>query len=342
MEVFVTLLTLLGIALVWVLFKGISTRQQASNRLRALSIAQVDTMTGIEFEHYAAALLGNEGFKNVKVTPPSGDNGVDIVAERAGRRYAIQAKRYKGTVSRRAVSDAVAGMRPYNCNACMVITSGHLSTKALAFAANHNCEVVDRDLLADWIMRFQTSEAHSTCTAILPDGRARDDKGKEEHGAQHAQTEDRGEAHTSGEGVRQDEKGLIAPEVICQIKDYAGKRYHGDYSTIEYVVREQINNYRALRALAPNDIRVETFAEILSAAATAHPADYSTQLYVVNDGLAAFRSLQQLDIPGVPAATLRDIIARAAESHPYDFSTQLYVVQDQARAFTALERMGHY
>ena len=48
----------------------------------------VDIMDGHEFEYYCAQLLENNGFKKVEVTPGSGDQGVDILAEKNGVRYA--------------------------------------------------------------------------------------------------------------------------------------------------------------------------------------------------------------------------------------------------------------
>jgi HJR/Mrr/RecB family endonuclease len=155
MEVIVVIIVLCFIGFGLLISHGLSEQQLATKRLQALSMSNVDQMRGIDFELYAAALLENEGFTDVRVTRASGDNGVDIIASRGERQYAIQAKRYKGTVSRRAVSDAVAGMVPYHCNACMVITSGRLSPKSRDFARLHGCEIVDRDVLADWIRRFQ-------------------------------------------------------------------------------------------------------------------------------------------------------------------------------------------
>lgn len=41
-----------------------------------------DTMSGLEFEHYCAGVLENNGFTNVEVTQGSGDHGIDILAEK--------------------------------------------------------------------------------------------------------------------------------------------------------------------------------------------------------------------------------------------------------------------
>lgn len=91
----------------WIYYK-IYQAQQREARLRAISIAQVDSMDGLSFEHYIAWLLRQHGWERVEVTRGSGDFGADILATKNGLRYAIQVKRHSGKVSRRAVSDAVA------------------------------------------------------------------------------------------------------------------------------------------------------------------------------------------------------------------------------------------
>ena len=47
---------------------------------------------GIKYEHQVAAWLKKQGYKNVQVTPASGDYGVDITARKGRCGYAIQGK----------------------------------------------------------------------------------------------------------------------------------------------------------------------------------------------------------------------------------------------------------
>ena len=95
---------------------------QHRRRVRAIQIANVDMMTGVGFEEYLRQVLLSRGYR-VDRTPVTGDQGVDLIATKAGERIAIQVKRYENGVSRRAVSDAVAGMQYYRCNRAMVITN---------------------------------------------------------------------------------------------------------------------------------------------------------------------------------------------------------------------------
>lgn len=113
-------------------------------------ISYLDEMAGLDFEHYLGKLLENQGYSTT-VTQGSGDLGVDIIATKDGVKYAIQAKRQSGNVSRRAVSDAVAGAMHYKCDKSMVVTNGYFSYGAKALAQSTNCILVDRDLLVKWV-----------------------------------------------------------------------------------------------------------------------------------------------------------------------------------------------
>lgn len=118
-------------------------------------------MAGVEFEQYLKRVLTNQGYI-VSMTDVSGDLGVDLVASGNGERIAIQAKRYNTKVSRRAISDAVAGMQHYGCNKAMVITNNYFSPGAITLAKSTNCILVDRDTLADWINKFQNADSQIT------------------------------------------------------------------------------------------------------------------------------------------------------------------------------------
>jgi restriction system protein len=89
------------------------------------------------------------------MTKASGDLGVDLIASNDTSKIAIQAKRYESKVSRRAISDAVAGMRHYKCNRAMVITNNYFTPDAIKLAKSAGCMLIDRDVLADWIIEFQ-------------------------------------------------------------------------------------------------------------------------------------------------------------------------------------------
>jgi hypothetical protein len=150
------------IALFLTLFIGIPIayitiyNYEVQKKLKGIQIANIDSMNGIEFEHYLQQLLTHQGF-SVHITQASGDLGVDLIASRNGEKIAIQAKRYNTKVSRRAISDAVAGMHHYGCNKAMVITNNYFSPGAVMLAGSTRCILVDRDTLAKWVNEFQNT-----------------------------------------------------------------------------------------------------------------------------------------------------------------------------------------
>lgn len=93
-------------------------------------------LSGPEFEAYVALVLRDNGFKRVELTAGSGDQGVDILAERNGKRYAIQCKNYEGAVGNFAVQEAYAGAQYYGCDEAVVICPGAFTRGAKELAAS--------------------------------------------------------------------------------------------------------------------------------------------------------------------------------------------------------------
>ncbi len=93
-------------------------------------------LDGPEFEAYVALVLRDNGFKHVELTAGSGDQGVDILAERNSKRYAIQCKNYEGAVGNFAVQEAYAGAQHYGCDVAAVICPCEFTRAAKELAAS--------------------------------------------------------------------------------------------------------------------------------------------------------------------------------------------------------------
>lgn len=91
-------------------------------------------MDGHQYEHRCAAYLKSIGYTNVTVTPGSGDQGIDILANKAGEKYGIQCKYYEGSVGNKAVQEAFAGSKFYDCDQAMVITNSTFTRSAVELA----------------------------------------------------------------------------------------------------------------------------------------------------------------------------------------------------------------
>lgn len=103
----------------------------------------VDGMDGLEFERYVVELLRRNGFHDVRLTEQY-DYGVDIIAEKNGVRWGVQAKRYSSPVGADAIRQVVTGLRIYNCDRAMVITNSTYSEFAKKLAAGNDCVLIDR------------------------------------------------------------------------------------------------------------------------------------------------------------------------------------------------------
>ena len=109
--------------------------------------ADIDVMNGHDFEYLCADMLKQLGFYNVQVTRGSGDEGVDILAENKGLRYAFQCKRYQGNVGNSAIQQVFTGSRLYGASRSVVITNSFFTQQAKEQAFRVNVELWDRNVL---------------------------------------------------------------------------------------------------------------------------------------------------------------------------------------------------
>jgi restriction system protein len=113
-------------------------------------LSSLDALEGIAFEHFVADLLASRGYKT-EVTQASNDYGIDVIALKDNIRFGVQVKRYTGSVSRTAISDAVAGSRHWQCHASMVVTNSYFTSSAKQLADSTGCILIDRAVLAQWL-----------------------------------------------------------------------------------------------------------------------------------------------------------------------------------------------
>ena len=122
--------------------RAIGGRRNAAWRCRRL--------TGEEFEEYVALVLRDNGFRDIELTRASGDQGVDILATRAGKRYAIQCKNYAGAVGNAAVQEAYAGAQFYGCEIAAVVCPGAFTRAARELAKSTGVRLWD----GEWLTRM--------------------------------------------------------------------------------------------------------------------------------------------------------------------------------------------
>lgn len=115
------------------------------------TLRSIDAMTGLEFEEFTAQLLLKLGYTNVKVTRASGDQGIDVLAQKDGIRYAVQCKNYSHKLGNTPVQEAFAGKSFYGCDVAVVLTNSTFTDGAFALAESTGVLLWDRNTLADMI-----------------------------------------------------------------------------------------------------------------------------------------------------------------------------------------------
>jgi HJR/Mrr/RecB family endonuclease len=116
-------------------------RQLLGSRQYHLLQQNWNDMKGVEFEAFLKDVFQVLGYL-VETTKASGDHGVDLVIEKGGTRIAVQVKRHAATIGNKAVQEAVAGRRLYNCHLCAVIATSGYSRGARRLADANGCALV--------------------------------------------------------------------------------------------------------------------------------------------------------------------------------------------------------
>lgn len=102
---------------------------------------------GIAYERFCAERLREAGW-NARATQASGDQGADIVAERAGIRLVVQCKRYGKPVGNGAVQEIAAAMRYWSGDMAAVVSNAGFTPSARKLAAATGVELLHHDDLA--------------------------------------------------------------------------------------------------------------------------------------------------------------------------------------------------
>ncbi|MGV6812843.1 MAG: restriction endonuclease [Brevirhabdus sp.] len=89
---------------------------------------------GHSFEKWVADALRGFGWQ-VEVTSASGDQGIDVIAEQAGRKLGLQCKLYSSAVGNKAVQEAHSGKAFYGLDAVGVMTNASFTSSARDLAS---------------------------------------------------------------------------------------------------------------------------------------------------------------------------------------------------------------
>lgn len=122
-------------------------------------LLNADLMEGHHFESWCADLLRKNGYNNVQVTPGSGDQGIDVLAEKNGVKFAIQCKCYSSDLGNTPVQEAHAGKDFYNCDVAVVMTNQHFTKGARDLAEKTRTRLWDRETLRNMLEAQTAAES---------------------------------------------------------------------------------------------------------------------------------------------------------------------------------------
>lgn len=126
-------------------------KQKSEETLLKELLNDIDEMDGHQFEYFCADILKKNGYTNVNVTPGSGDQGADIIAEKDEIKYAIQCKRFHKVLNNKAVQEVSIGRVYYKCDIGVVLTNNYFNDSAKAAANAARILLWDRDKLVKLI-----------------------------------------------------------------------------------------------------------------------------------------------------------------------------------------------
>jgi restriction system protein len=98
--------------------------------------------SGVEFENAVESILCRSGAQ-VRRTPTTGDQGVDLLARVQGRLIAIQCKRSASPVGNKAVQEAHAGQQFYDADEAWVVSDAPFTRSARQLAGTIGVELID-------------------------------------------------------------------------------------------------------------------------------------------------------------------------------------------------------
>ncbi|XYQ53239.1 restriction endonuclease [Pectobacterium carotovorum] len=107
-----------------------------------------DSMNPYEYEHFCAEILNDNGW-SARVTQASGDQGVDVIAEKNGVSVAIQCKKYSSPIGNGAVQEVVAGKAFYGASVAVVVTNNTYTASARTLANSQDVYLLHHDQLDD-------------------------------------------------------------------------------------------------------------------------------------------------------------------------------------------------
>lgn len=141
--------------------------EQRRHRSMSITIEMVDAMDPYNFELLLGMIYESQGFRVIE-TPKSGDQGADVLIEKAGERTVVQAKLYSDSVGNKAVQEAIAARSHFRCHAAIVVTNSVFTPSAKQLAESSDVQLICRKHLSRMIEDFnRTAKDYSRLATLM-------------------------------------------------------------------------------------------------------------------------------------------------------------------------------
>ena len=112
---------------------------------------------GYDFEKFVAKLYSQLGYNVEEVTKKSGDQGADVILEKDGKKYVVQAKFYSSSVGNHAVQEVVAAKEYYNAQDGIVVTNNDFTKSAIELAYANDITLVNGKKIMKYLEKLKTT-----------------------------------------------------------------------------------------------------------------------------------------------------------------------------------------
>lgn len=118
-----------------------------------------------DFEREVAALLARFGMR-ARVTPASGDEGIDIRVEGNGRRAVVQCKRYAARTTPALVRELYGALTADGADMAMLVCTGGFTSGAHAFASGKPIHLINLNGILRLVEFTRGQDAKSGCASF--------------------------------------------------------------------------------------------------------------------------------------------------------------------------------
>jgi hypothetical protein len=130
------------------LFRRIDAQVDAHSESKPIEALDVSTLSPAGYEAYCAQVLMDDGW-DATTTQTSGDQGVDILATRNGKKAVFQCKFYTSLVGNAAVQEAIAGRAWASADYAFVVSNADFTPSARALAAKAGVHLIHHSSLSN-------------------------------------------------------------------------------------------------------------------------------------------------------------------------------------------------